>query len=139
MPETHEGGCLCGAHRYRVKGDPMRVSVCHCTFCQRRTGSACAIGVFFAEENVEITGNDLAIYEHKSDESKLKIWLNFCKRCGTTVSAKLERFPAGRVIFGGTFDDPNWFNIERHIWSRSAPHWFKFSENVPCFEKSALA
>jgi hypothetical protein len=139
MVEAHEGGCLCGTHRYRAQGDPARVSVCHCTFCQRRTGSACAIAVSFAEEDVEITGNDLGVYEHISDESHLKIWLHFCRRCGTTVSAKLERFPAGRVIFGGTFDDPNWINIERHIWTRSAPHWFNFPENVPCFEKSALA
>ena len=93
MADIHEGGCLCGAHRYRVKGEPMRVSVCHCTFCQRRTGSVCGIAVFFAEENTEIRGDDLATYEHTSDESNLKIRFQFCRRCGTTVSAKLERFP----------------------------------------------
>lgn len=138
MSESHEGGCLCGAHRYRVKGDPMRVSVCHCTFCQRRTGSTCGIGVFFAEENIELRGDEPAIYEHTSDESNLKIRLHFCRRCGTTVSAKLERFPSGRVIFGGKFDDPNWFGIERHIWTRSAQHWMVLPQNVECFEKSAL-
>jgi hypothetical protein len=61
MSEIHEGGCLCGAHPYRITGNPMRVSVCHSTFSQRRTGSACGIGVFFAEENVELTGDRLAI------------------------------------------------------------------------------
>lgn len=139
MFQIHEGGCLCGAHRYRVKGEPMRVSICHCTFCQRRTGSACGIAVFFPEENVEMTGNDFAVYEHTSDESNMKIRLNFCRRCGTTVLAELERFPTGRVIFGGTFDNTNWFTIERHIWTRSAQHWMVWPENLPCFEKSALA
>jgi hypothetical protein len=139
MSQIHEGGCLCGAHRYRVTGEPMRVSICHCTFCQRRTGSACGIAVFFPEENVEMSGNDFAVYEHTSDESNMKIRLSFCRRCGTTVSAKLERFPLGTVIFGGTFDDPNWFKVERHIWTRSAQHWMMFRENLPCFEKSALA
>jgi hypothetical protein len=139
MSETHEGGCLCGAHRYRVKGEPMRVSVCHCTFCQRRTGSACAVGVFFPEENVELTAEEFAVYEHTSDESNLKIRLHFCRYCGTTVYAKLERFPDGRVIFGGTFDDPNWFKIERHIWTRSAQHWMVLPENIPSFQKSAVA
>jgi hypothetical protein len=138
MSDVHEGGRLCGAHRYRVKGEPMRVSVCHCTFCQRRTGSVCGIAVFFAEENTEIRGDDLATYEHTSAESNLKIRLQFCRRCGTTVSAKLERFPNGRVIFGGTFDDPNWFKIERHIWTRSAQRWMVFPKNIPCFEKSSL-
>jgi hypothetical protein len=76
MSDAHEGGCLCGAHRYRVKGEPMRVSVCHCTFCQRRTGSVCGIAVFFTEENTEIRGDDLATYEHTSDESNLKFVYN---------------------------------------------------------------
>jgi hypothetical protein len=116
----------------------MRVSVCHCTFCQRRTASAFAIAVFFGEENVELTGNKLTTYEHTSDESNWKIRLQFCSRCGTTVSAILERFPTGRVIFGGTFDEPNWFKIERHIWTRSAQHWMVLPQNVKCFEKSAL-
>jgi hypothetical protein len=116
----------------------MRVSVCHCTFCQRRTGSVCGIAVFFNEEKVEIKGDDFATYEHVSDESAMKLRLQFCRRCGTTFSAKLERFPDGRVIFGGTFDDPNWFKIERHIWTRSAQHWMVFQENIPCFEKSSL-
>ena len=138
MSEVHEGGCLCRASRYHVMGDPLRVSVCHCTFCQRRTGSACGIGVFFAEENVELTGDALTTYEHTSDESNLRIRLNFCPRCGTAVTATLERFPDGRVIFGGTFDDPNWFKIERHIWTRSVQHWMVFPDDVERFEKSAL-
>jgi hypothetical protein len=117
----------------------MRVSVCHSTFSQRRTGSACGIGVFFAEENVELTGDHLAIYEHTSDESSLKIRVYFCPHCGTTVLAKLERFLGGRVIFGGTFDDSSWFKIERHIWTRSAQSWMSFSEDVPRFEKSVIA
>jgi hypothetical protein len=138
MAEIHEGGCLCGAIRYRVKGDPTLVSVCHCTFCQRRTGSVCGIAVFFAQENVEFTGDGLTTYEHTSDESNRWLRLHFCNRCGTTVTATLERFPDGRAIFGGTFDDPNWFKIDRHIWTRSAQHWVVLPQNVECFEKSAL-
>jgi len=63
MSEIHEGGCLCGTHRYRVKGDPMRVLVCHCRFCQRRTGAACGIGVlvdlYFDDEKVAFHTIDL--------------------------------------------------------------------------------
>ena len=138
MSEIHKGGCLCGTHRYRVTGEPMRVSVCHCRFCQRRTGGACGVGVFFAEENIEINGADLGVYEHTSDESNRKVRLHFCRRCGTTIAAKLERFPEGWVIFGGTLDDPNWLKIERIIWTRSAQRWMVFPENIPRFEKSAL-
>ena len=108
MAEAHEGGCLCGAIRYRVTGKPQRVGACHCTFCQRRTSSAFSIHAFFEEKNVECTGDGLTAYEERSDESNLRLWLHFCKRCATTVMLTVERFPGLRIITGGTFDDPNW-------------------------------
>ena len=136
MPEVHEGSCACRAIGYRVTGNPMRASVCHCTFCQRRTGSAFAILAVFKEDQVELTGDTLSVFEHRSDESNLSLRLEFCNRCGTTVAVRLERFPGARGIFVGTFDDPNWVKIERHIWTRSAQHWVVFPENMERFEKS---
>jgi hypothetical protein len=59
MAEIREGGCLCGTVRYRVKGNPVRASACHCTFCKRRTGSALGMLVLFDEANVEIAGGPL--------------------------------------------------------------------------------
>ena len=136
MSEVHEGGCLCRAIRYRVKGNPLLAIVCHCTFCQRRTGSAFATNVLFEEENVELTGGELTTYEHRSDESNHLLRLNFCNRCGTTVMVTVEHRPGIRTITVGTLDDPNWVKIERHIWTRSAQHWMVFPQNVDCFEKS---
>lgn len=137
MSEIHEGGCLCGTIRYRVTGNPLRVGACHCTFCQRRTGSAFSIHAFFEKQNVESTGGGLAIYEENSDESNLWLRLHFCSRCATTVMMTIERFPDLGIITGGTFDDPNWFKIDRHIWTRSAQHWMVFPENVARFEKGS--
>ena len=137
MAEVHEGGCLCGAIRYRVNGNPQRASVCHCTFCQRRTGSSFGFDAFFEEQNIEFTGDELTTYEDRSDESNNWVRLHFCKRCGTTVMIKTERFPGEPIITGGTFDDPNWVKIDRHIWTRSAQHWEVLPQNVDCFEKSS--
>ena len=137
MSEVHEGGCLCRAIRYRVKGNPQRGSVCHCTFCQRRTGSAFGFHAFFEEQNVEFTGDELTTYEHRSDESNHWLRLHFCKRCGTTVMMTTEGRPGVRFMMGGTFDDPNWVKIDRHIWTRSAQHWEVLPQNVDCFEKGS--
>lgn len=53
MAQIHEGGCLCGAVRYRARNQPARTSACHCTFCQRRTGSAFGVGAYFKQEDVD--------------------------------------------------------------------------------------
>ena len=135
MSDVHEGGCLCGAVRYRVKGNPLRSHACHCTFCQRRTGSTNALVAVFSGENVEITGGPLSIYEHRSDESGRWLRLEFCPRCGTNVTFTFERVPSARSISAGTFDDPNWFKLERHIWTRSALHCMSIAPGVEKFEK----
>lgn len=136
--EFHEGGCACGAVRYRTKGKPVRTGVCHCTFCQRRTGSAFGIGVYFGEQDVEITQGELKTYLHRSDESNRVLRMQFCPNCGTTVTWTLELLPGARAIAGGTLDDPNWLKIERHTWVRSRHHWVPLPSDVERFEKSAL-
>jgi hypothetical protein len=58
MAEVHEGGCVCGAIRYRVTADPLRVCACYCTFCQRRTGSR-STGMFGHDEVFGVTNAQL--------------------------------------------------------------------------------
>jgi hypothetical protein len=139
MSEIHEGGCLCGSVRYRTIGNPIAGTVCHCKFCQRRSGSAFSEPVLFKMEQVELSGEPLVTYEHRSDESHRWLRLEFCPRCGTTVTWTGERRPGIRSIAGGTFDDPNWFTIARHIWTRSAQPWVSIPTDVECFEKSSPA
>ncbi len=137
MADSHQGGCLCGAVRYRVTGKPLRTAVCNCTFCKRRTGSAFGMLVLFDERSVEIAGGPLSSYEHKSDESGRWIRLEFCPRCATTVALRLERFPGARGIAAGTLDDPSWVKIERVVWTRSALPWMSYPSDIPHFERGA--
>ena len=139
MPEIHEGGCLCGAVRYRTTGQPVRTTVCHCTFCQRRTGSAFAVIVYFREKDVEFTAGATSSFEHRSDESNRWLRIEFCPGCGTTVAHTAEVFPGVRAIAGGTFDNRAWFKMERHAWTRSACPWVVMPEGVQVFSKSSVA
>jgi hypothetical protein len=136
MPQSHEGGCACGAVRYRVKRPPIRTGICHCTFCQRRTGSAFGIGVYFNQEDVEITQGVLKWYEHRSDESNRWLRMEFCPICGTTVTWTIELMPGVRGISGGTFDDPTWLKMERHSWMQSARPWVIVPPDVDKFPRS---
>jgi hypothetical protein len=137
MTNVYEGGCLCGAVRYRVTNAPMRTHVCHCTFCQRRTGSAFAFMAYFKQEDVVIIRGMLKAYEHRSDESNRLLRIEFCPSCGTAVSMTVELLPGTRGISGGTFDDPSWLKIERHIWTRSAQPWVVVPSGIEKYPKGS--
>jgi hypothetical protein len=139
MNETHTGGCLCGAVRYQVHGDPAIGLVCHCSFCRRRLASAFAVVAYFDEKAVEFTRGELADYEHRSDESGRWLRLNFCARCGTQISHTAEARPGMRAIAAGTFDDPDWFAVDRHVWVRSKRPWVSIPEDVAIYEQGSVS
>ena len=58
MSEIYEGGCLCGAVRYRTTAEPVVTTICHCTFCQRLTGSAFLVEPIFRAEAVSFSGDE---------------------------------------------------------------------------------
>lgn len=136
--DSHEGGCLCGAVRYRVRGEPVRSSACHCTYCQKRTGSAFGVGAYFGAADVEITRGRLTAYEHRSDESGRWLRNEFCPVCGVIVTWTAEAMPGLRAIAGGTLDDPKRLRIARHGWTRSKHPWVVLPPGAEVYEKSAL-
>ena len=138
MAGIREGGCLCGAVRYRAQGKPSRTVVCYCLFCQRCTGSALGVWSTFSPENVSLAGA-LSTYEHRSDESGRWIRLNFCPQCGTTVTSTFEKGPGEVAILSGTFDDTTWITLDRQVWTRSKQHWVPLPAGVTSFEKSSSA
>ncbi len=114
------GGCQCGAVRYSCSATPVRAMACHCTGCKLRTGAAYGIGVYFNDSEVEILQGDLQQYRFESDTTGRWIQNEFCANCGATVFWTLEMRPGLRAVAGGSFDNPDWYNIEAHIWTRSA-------------------
>jgi hypothetical protein len=62
VASPREGGCACGAVRYRTTGAPLRTSICHCKSCQRRTGSAFGVNVYFKDDEFQITRGALKSY-----------------------------------------------------------------------------
>jgi hypothetical protein len=142
MSIVHQGGCLCGDVRYRTTAEPLRVTICHCTFCQRLTGSAYLVEPIFRREDVIFHGTPLRTYDHRSDTSGKRVTVNFCGRCATTICLDLERFPDILGLCGGTFDDPNWFERGqencRHIFTRSAQKGVVLPADVNLYKEHAL-
>jgi hypothetical protein len=139
---VHEGGCLCGDVRYKTISEPVRVTICHCTFCQRLTGSAFLVEPIFRKEDVIFSGIAPKFYHHRSDSSGKRVSINFCGRCGTTLYLDLERFPDILGLCAGTFDDPNWFDRSpskcRHIFTRSAQEGVVLPANVNTYQEHAF-
>ena len=138
---VHEGGCLCGKLRYAVKTEPMRVTVCHCRFCQRATGSAYLVEPIFAKSDFGLTGQP-NVYRHRSEGSGKMVDVHFCGTCGTKLFLSFERFPDVVGVYGGTFDDPNWFERStensRHIFLSVAQRGTVIPAGINCHELHAI-
>ena len=121
--QQYEGGCLCGDIRYRVSGEPDRVAVCHCRYCQLRTGAPFGSLVYFEAPNVEISEGKPSHFSFTS-ESGSGWQTSFCSRCATTLFVELEKRPGLIAISYGTFDPPTFhFPITREVFTRSKAHF----------------
>lgn len=114
----------------------MRTFACHCTFCQRVTGSSFYAESIFPNDAVQFNEGELRQYEHVSDGSKKKVNVHFCPSCGTTVGLTFERWPDVRAISRGCYDDPNAVEITSHIWTRSAQTGVVLPSHIDCFAES---
>lgn len=139
MQAEREGGCVCGAVRFAASGEPLRVTICHCTWCQRRTGTAFGTEVVYDNGQVRIAGSEIACYRHRSDESGRWLDLAFCRRCGTNLGFTLEAAPGVRTLPAGAFDDPSWIRADRyktrHVFMRSRRDWSEISPLVETYER----
>jgi hypothetical protein len=139
---THEGGCLCGAIRYSVKSAPVRVTFCHCRFCQRATGSAYLVEPIFEKRAFELVAGEPKIYSHRSAGSGKIVDIHFCAACGTKLFLTFERFPGYAGLYGGTFDDPNWFDYSasnaKHIFLSVGRHGTIVPAGIPCFDQHEM-
>ena len=135
MELAREGGCLCGEARYLVSGYPEPRGVCHCRYCQLRTGSAFAVLAYFKPENFSLKSGQLTHYRFTSESDKQ--WdINFCSKCGTTVYYQLEAWGDLIGIDSGTFDPPSFFfDIAGEVFTDSKAHFLGDIKADRHFEK----
>lgn len=138
----HAGGCLCGEVRFETDGEPQRVTICHCRFCQRATGSAYMVEPIFARDALRITRGTPAIYDQRSSGSGKMVHVHFCRTCGTKLFLTFERFATACGIYAGTFDDPDWFAVApsnaKHIFVDVARPETILPAEFPTFHEHAM-
>ena len=132
MSDGLDGGCSCGAVRYRLRSEPLFVHCCHCLNCQRQTGSAFAINVLIEAGRVEIVAGDpRSVDVPRDDGSTQRIFR--CPSCQVAVYSEYTR-PQVWFVRAGTLDDPSQVSPDVHIYTRSKRDWIALPESVPAFE-----
>ena len=98
-----EGGCLCGAVRYSGEAEPIFAGLCHCTSCQKGSGSAFNTVVAVPKPAVSFSGA-LSTYEGKGDTGNAT-YRRFCPACGSPVAMEAAVMADVVMIPTGTLDD----------------------------------
>jgi len=132
MSGEREGGCACGAVRYRLASEPLFVHCCHCLNCQRQTGSAFVINLLIESERVEIlAGDPQPVDTPRDDGSAQRIYR--CPDCRIAVFSEYG-WPEIWFVRGGTLDEPSSVEPDVHIFTRSKLPWVTLPADAPAFE-----
>ena len=121
-----EGGCQCGAVRYRVTGDPIVAALCHCSMCRRACAAPTVAWAMYNEAQVRFGASLPTVYESSPGCRR-----GFCSRCGTQISFTAEYIPGLIDITIGTLDDPNQVSPTLHYWESRRLDWLHLGDQMP--------
>jgi hypothetical protein len=130
-----EGGCTCGAVRYRLHARPLFVHCCHCTWCQRETGSAFAVNALIEASNVELLKGEVEQTTLPSASGKGQVF----SRCPNCRVALWSNYAAAgdsvHFVRAGTLDDPSLAPPSIHIFTSTKQPWVVLPDGVPAVDE----
>lgn len=113
--------CSCGQLTAQVVGEPVRISICHCLACQRRTGSTFGEQARFPRENVSVSGASTEFVRVGDERSRIRF--HFCPRCGSTVYYESDGLEAYLAIPVGAFADPSFPSPRVSVYESRMHQW----------------
>ncbi|KAK2766721.1 hypothetical protein FQN54_006035 [Arachnomyces sp. PD_36] len=129
-----EGGCNCGSVRYRIVAEPMTVHCCHCTYCQRETGTAFTTHIAIEPENVTLLGEEPVAFKLAA-ASGLPQERFLCGKCGVNVWSHYGSYgPTLITLKVGTLDHPEFAPPRFHIYTSTKQPWVTLPKDLPEFE-----
>ena len=133
--DIHDGGCYCGAVRYRIQGVPDFSAHCHCRSCQLALGGAFVTWAKIPAENFSVTKGKIKICEKTPG-----IRRGFCGDCGTTLTYAAAHEVEGRDwskdawFTAVTLDDPTIVSPQNHVFVSHKQTWITLPEGAPAFD-----
>jgi hypothetical protein len=125
MPNV-EGGCQCGAVRYRISGEPVMTALCHCSRCRRANAAPAVAWVMYSEEQVSFPATQPQTYESSPGCRR-----GFCARCGTQISFTADYIPGLIDLTIGSLDKPEEMAPVFHYWDSKRLPWMQFADTLP--------
>ena len=126
-----EGGCHCGAVRYRIAGEAMTHALCHCTDCRRHAGAPMVSWTMYPDTAVTITKGNPKTYASSEHGRR-----QFCANCGTGLFYVNSQMLPGIIdVQSSTYDDPGLFAPEAHIQVADRISWMEKAHELPTFER----
>ena len=129
---TRSAGCSCGQLSLTTKGEPIRISMCHCLACQKRTGSAFGIQGRFPRQRVSVVGRS-ARYARIADSGN-KVTFHFCPDCGSTVYYWLDGAADTIAVPVGAFADPTFPAPKISVYESRRHDWVGLLEDMEHFD-----
>lgn len=129
-----EGGCLCGAVRYRSTAAPLRCVICHCADCRRHSGAPCLGFVHFPLAAFRWLGGEPQRYRSSQFAER-----GFCPSCGSILSMHEEVLGDRVQVSLGSLDEPQRVRPQDHVWVASAIPCFRIDDDLPRFPRSSTA
>lgn len=129
-----EGGCTCGALRYRVRSEPMFTHCCHCRWCQRETGTAFALNALIETDRITTTSGETeeTVLPTASGGGQTLVRCPSCKVVTWSHYGKARQLAFLRV---GTLDEPDAMPPNIHIWTQSKQPWVVLPEGADVVEE----
>jgi hypothetical protein len=125
-----EGGCLCGAVRYRAWGNGYGITHCHCRTCRRASGAPFVTWAGFDADKFSFIKGQPATYASSSHVVR-----TFCNRCGTALTYRRSDVPDSIDVTLGSMDVPETLKPEDHTWTESQLSWIVLSDRLPTYSR----
>lgn len=137
MKEVMEGGCLCGALRFRISGKSLGSGQCCCPDCRTICGGGPANAFVVSGDSIEVTKGVPKTFASENHNGTTSI-REFCDNCGTPLFGSKISSPGTVAVMVGALDDDSDFRPRAISWVSTAPEWLKLDAHLPKFEKDIV-
>ncbi len=122
---SRDGGCFCGAIRYRVTSAPLTIAHCHCIHCRRTSAAAFVTWAEFRSADLAWLKGTPATYT-----TRPRIVRTFCRECGTQLTYQNETAPACIDLTVCSLDEPDSIAPQHHVWTDRKLSWVDLDDGL---------